>query len=86
MIQLPDDVISKGYKQHKTNKFQFEQIFYSKKHNFEGTEKEFLNLGFAYEYIEISNTRRLEIIPIQEQPNVNPMGGSNFDKFNSCKW
>ena len=47
-IQLPNDVVSCGYR--KTGAFQFEQVFKSEKHNFTGTEKEFIREGIGYEY------------------------------------
>ena len=56
-IQLPDDVISKGYKQ--TASYTYEQVFYSKKHNFVGTERQFINAGLAYQYCDIGNHKRL---------------------------
>ena len=56
-IQLPDDVVSKGYKQ--TARYTYEQVFYSKKHNFMGTEKEFVSAGLAYKYLDLDNYKRL---------------------------
>ena len=56
-IQLPDDAISKGYKQ--TARYKYEQVFYSKKHNFTGTEKEFVSVGLAYQYYDFGNHKRL---------------------------
>ena len=56
-IQLPDDVIYKGYKQ--TASYTYEQVFYSKKHNFTGTEKEFVSAGLAYQYCDFGNHKRL---------------------------
>ena len=56
-IQLPDDVVNKGYKQ--TRPFHYEQVFYSKKHDFTGTEKEFIQHGLAYEYHDFGNFKRL---------------------------
>lgn len=56
-IQLPDDVVSKGYKQ--TRPFQYEQVFYSEKHNFTGTEKEFIKANLAYEYRNFEDFKRL---------------------------
>ena len=59
MIQLPDDVKEMGYI--KTGSYQFSQIYQSKKHNFTGTEKEFLKAGIGYEYISIDKHSRLVI-------------------------
>lgn len=56
-IQLPDDAVSRGYVN--TKPYQFEQIFYSKSKNFKGTGKEFIKAGYAYEYIQINNHKRL---------------------------
>lgn len=58
MYQLPDDVKAAGYK--KTSGFEFEQVFYSAGHKFTGTEKEFEEKGFAYQYTQIDkHTRRI---------------------------
>lgn len=56
LIQLPNDVESVGYKQVKP--FHFEQVFFSKRLNFQGTEKEFLKNGYAYEYVQTSKYTR----------------------------
>lgn len=56
-IQLPDDVVSKGYKQ--TRPFHYEQVVYSEKHNFTGTEREFIKANLAYEYRDFGNHARL---------------------------
>ena len=50
IIQLPDDVTSKGYIQ--TRPYHHEQVFHSENHKFTGTEREFLAAGFAYAYIQ----------------------------------
>ena len=50
-IQMPDDVKSVGYRQ--TRPFCWEQVFHSDKHNFEGTELDFVGAGYAYKYIEL---------------------------------
>jgi hypothetical protein len=62
MIQLPDDIISTGYK--KVGQFKFEQVFKSKKFNFEGTEQEFYKnrskfQGKVYKYVQINDFKRL---------------------------
>jgi hypothetical protein len=56
-IQLPDDVISKGYR--KTGRFEFQQIFYSPSLNFTGTEQEFINKRYAYKYIQLDSSKRI---------------------------
>lgn len=58
-IQLPDDALPVGYK--KSRSFEFEQIFRSATHNFTGTEKEFVNAGLAYEYIQLTPFKRLDL-------------------------
>ena len=55
-IQLPDDVVNKGYKQ--TRPFHYEQVFYSEKHNFTGTEKEFIQHGLEYGYRDWETDRK----------------------------
>ncbi|HCC08603.1 TPA: hypothetical protein DEP81_01320 [Candidatus Woesebacteria bacterium] len=58
MIQLPDDVIEKGYKE--TRPYHVEQVFFSPSKNFTGTGREFVKAGYAYEYVEIDKfTRRI---------------------------
>lgn len=54
--QLPDDVQAKGYKQ--VRPYHHEQVFYSHKHNFEGTAYEFIQNGFGYYYQQIGEFRR----------------------------
>lgn len=57
LIQLPDDVVSVGYK--KTSPFEFSQVFHSPSLDFTGTEAEFLKAGHAYKYVQIdAYTRR----------------------------
>ena len=56
MIQLPSDVVSVGYVE--TRPFMHEQVFYSKKHDFKGTEKEFVNMGYGYEYNQVDRFTR----------------------------
>lgn len=56
-IQLPDDVISKGYR--KTGRFEFKQIFYSPSLNFDGTEEDFIKVGYAYRYIQLDSSKRI---------------------------
>lgn len=51
MIQLPNDAISVGYRE--TAPFQWEQIFSSQAAGFTGTEREFVQRGYGYEYFEI---------------------------------
>ena len=55
-IQLPNDIQSTGYKQ--VRPFQHEQVFHSKEKDFEGTAKEFLDNGYAYEYVQVDKYKR----------------------------
>ena len=57
-IQLPDDVIALGYSE--TRPFHFEQVFYSRSHDFKGTEREFVKAGLAYQFYE-SNYQRFVV-------------------------
>ena len=58
MYQIPDDAVSVGYKE--TRPFHAEQVFYSAKAEFTGTEKEFVAAGHGYAYWEIGRfTRRV---------------------------
>ena len=59
-IQLPDDAISTGYKE--TRPFHHEQVFSSKSCSFEGTEREFVNAGHAYQYIQLDDYSRRVLI------------------------
>lgn len=58
-VQLPDDVVNAGYRKSKTNKFEFEQIFYSSSHDFRGSEQEFIDAGIAYRYRNLDRHRRI---------------------------
>lgn len=58
-IQLPDDALSAGYKQ--TRPFHFEQVFESLSIGFQGTEREFVEAGFAYAYVQIDTHTRREV-------------------------
>jgi len=57
MIQLPDDAVSVGYVQ--TRPFNFEQVFESKSAGFRGTERQFLDAGYGYAYVQIDAYSRL---------------------------
>lgn len=58
LIQLPNDVISTGWKE--TRPFHHEQVFKSESCEFKGTEKEFLKAGHAYQYVQTDkHTRRV---------------------------
>ena len=59
LIQLPDDVTAQGYVQ--TRPFQWEQLFYSPSHDFLGTEKDFLDNGIAYKYVQIDSSKRMVV-------------------------
>lgn len=57
-IQLPNDVVSRGYIQ--TKPYQFEQLFYSAALDMLGTEKEFVAKGYGYSYADLCrNSRRV---------------------------
>lgn len=58
-IQLPNDAVAQGYKE--TRPFRHEQVFFSTKHNFTGTEREFVAAGIGYKYIQIGKSTRLEV-------------------------
>jgi len=62
MIQLPDDVKAAGYIQ--TDPFQVEQVFSSQSANFTGTEKQFVQVGKAYGYIQIDRFSRC-VVPVE---------------------
>lgn len=61
MIQLPEDVVSVGYKRNKINSFIFEQVFYSKEHDFKGAEEEFVKAGIGYRYYKVGDYIRVEV-------------------------
>ncbi len=56
IIALPDDVVSVKWIQPRP--YHWEEVFYSASEDFEGTEKEFLEAGVAYEYQQLANGRR----------------------------
>jgi len=57
-IQLPNDATAVGYKQ--TRPFHYEQVFRSQSAQFTGTEREFVQAGHAYQFIQVDQfTRRL---------------------------
>ena len=57
MIQLPDDVVSVGYVQ--TRPFNFEQVFESTSVGFKGTERQFVEAGYGYAYIQVDQYTRI---------------------------
>lgn len=57
-VQMPDDTQAVGYRE--TRPFHHEQVFYSAKHDFKGTEAEFIAAGFAYRYRQSGSTRYVE--------------------------
>jgi len=59
MVSLPNDVIEKGYIQIKP--YKWEQVFFSPSIPFLGTEKDFINSGFAYEYMTLTKSKRIVI-------------------------
>lgn len=58
-IQLPNDVQSAGYVQ--ARPFHHEQVFYSPSLDFKGTEREFLQAGHAYAYVQIDAHTRVTV-------------------------
>lgn len=56
--QLPDDVVSVGYREMKP--FHHAQIFRSPSTGFEGTEDQFVKAGLAYQYSELGKHSRLD--------------------------
>lgn len=48
LIQLPNDVVSVGYKE--VRPYQHEQVFQSNSAGFTGTEREFVAAGHGYAY------------------------------------
>jgi hypothetical protein len=56
-VQLPNDVVSVGYRQ--TSAFKYEQVFNSPSLQFTGTEFEFLKAGHAYKYVQTSDYTRV---------------------------
>lgn len=64
LIQLPNDAIASGFQKSERNRFEVEQVFYSPKHNFRGTERDFVKAGFAYAYVQVDkHTRRTVNLP-----------------------
>lgn len=61
LVQLPDDAVSVGYI--KTSEFEFEQVFSSESADFTGTEREFIQNGHAYGYIQIDEYTRHVLKP-----------------------
>lgn len=59
LIQLPNDVVSAGYKQ--VRPFHHEQVFRSDSAGFTGTEREFFEAGLAYAYIQLDRYTRLTL-------------------------
>lgn len=48
LVQLPNDVVSQGYKV--VRPFHHEQVFHSPSIGFTGTERQFVEAGHAYAY------------------------------------
>lgn len=59
LIQLPNDVQAAGYKL--TRPFHHEQVFHSPRLDFTGTEREFLQAGHAYAYIQTGAHTRVTV-------------------------
>lgn len=58
-VQLPDDIVSMGYKM--VSQFRYEQVWYSKEHDFTGTDQDFIDKGYAYRYQDLGDFKRIEI-------------------------
>ena len=56
-IQLPNDVVAVGYKE--VRPYCHEQIFQSSSAGFTGSEREFVEAGHGYEYVQIDAYTRL---------------------------
>lgn len=59
LIQLPNDVQAKGYRE--VRPFHYEQVFSSQSSGFVGTANEFLRAGFAYAYVQLDKFTRREV-------------------------
>ena len=57
MISLPNDV--KKVSESLMRNYQVKTIWFSKVHNFTGTEEDFVKNGYAYRYVEYGDFRRL---------------------------
>ena len=58
-IQLPNDAVPVGYIQRRP--FHFEQVFRSTSVGFEGTEREFVEAGHGYAYVQLDAHSRREV-------------------------
>lgn len=58
-VQLPHDVVSKGYK--KVGRFRHEQVWHSKEHDFTGTDQDFIDKGYAYRYQDLGDYKRIAV-------------------------
>lgn len=58
-VQLPDDVVSMGYR--KIGRFRHEQVWYSKEHDFTGTDQDFIDKGYAYRYQDLGDYKRIVV-------------------------
>ena len=67
-IQLPGDVVSKGYRRSKKNRFEHEQIFYSPSLNFEGSEQDFVDAGYGYSFTQLDKYTRTSGITTGRNP------------------
>lgn len=57
MIQLPNDAVAVGYTL--TRPFQYEQVFRSQTAGFTGTEREFVEAGYGYRYVQLDQFMRV---------------------------
>lgn len=59
LFQIPDDAVAVGYKE--VRPFHHEQVFRSKSAAFTGTEREFVQAGHGYAYVQLDAHTRREI-------------------------
>jgi len=58
-IQLPNDAIAVGYKE--VRPYQHEQVFNSESAGFVGTEREFVQAGHGYAYVQLDAHTRCTV-------------------------
>jgi hypothetical protein len=78
LIQLPDDASQVGCQRHPANPYEFEAIYESASKAFRGTEREFLNAGLAYEYIQVDKHKRSVIPASKHDDQSNPSHGAHL--------
>lgn len=58
MVSLPDDAVLKGYVR---NGWEWSAVYSSKSVDFEGTEEQFINAGYAYKYTQLGKYARVTV-------------------------